>query len=364
MPRQPRQKQRRLWLALCLAVALGALVGWAWHTATQPTPFLVSSSSPPTQELLTASPRPAASADRRIPSPPTVDPTRLLAHVKALAFVRRTEAERSRARAYLSQALTSLGWSPTSQPFDSGLNLLAQRPGTDPEAGTILVAAHYDTVPGSPGADDNASGVAVILEIARLLHSRATPRTLQIAFFDREEAGLLGSLAFAADPARLVNLHGAIILDMVSFACHTAGCQRYPAGLPVASLRDRGDFLAAIGDLEHAPLLEAFQQPDQRDLPTVLTLPIPLKGLSTPDLLRSDHAPFWLKGVGAVLVTDTANFRSPHYHQPSDTFETLDPDFFAGAAQRVVNATAALLESTAPTRSRQSSATRSVEAPG
>ena len=79
-------------------------------------------------------------------------------------------------------------------------------------------------------------------------------------------------------------------------------------------------------------------------MPPVLTLPIPLKGLLTPDTLRSDHAPFWYQGVGAVLVTDTANLRTPHYHQPSDVPATLDRKFFTGAAQVVVNTTNALLE--------------------
>jgi hypothetical protein len=79
-------------------------------------------------------------------------------------------------------------------------------------------------------------------------------------------------------------------------------------------------------------------------LPAVVALPVPLKGLLTPDVLRSDHAPFWYKGIGAVLVTDTADLRSPHYHQSSDTLATIDRPFFAGSAQIVVNAVAKLLE--------------------
>ena len=131
---------------------------------------------------------------------------------------------------------------------------------------------------------------------------------------------------------------------MVGFACYTAGCQRYPAGLPIIPPTEQGDFLAVVGDSEHLPLLNTFQQSSQSSLPPVITLPVPLKGMLMPDTLRSDHAPFWYQGVGAVLLTDTANLRTPHYHQPSDTPATLDKSFFTGAAQIVVNATNRLLE--------------------
>ncbi len=287
-----------------------------------------------------------------------VNAEQLLSHVETLAFRRYTDAERSQARKYIYQVLTTLGWSPTLQSFESGVNVLAQRPGTNPEAGTILLAAHYDTVERSPGADDNATGVATVLEVARLLGSHPTPRTLQIAFFDREEEALRGSLAFvraginnisvdkevtSSQKGDLTNLRGAIILDMIGFACHTSGCQRYPEGLPVTPPSDKGDFLAVVADAEHSQLLNAFQQSKEPDLPPVLTLPIPFKGLLTPDVLRSDHAPFWYHGLGAVLVNDTANFRTPHYHQPTDKPKTIDRTFFVGAAQIVANAIISLL---------------------
>ncbi|NJO47556.1 MAG: M28 family peptidase [Oscillatoriales cyanobacterium RM2_1_1] len=84
------------------------------------------------------------------------------------------------------------------------------------------------------------------------------------------------------------------------------------------------------------------------ELPPVVTLPVPLKGIFTPDVLRSDHAPFWYQQIPAVLVTDTANLRSPHYHQPSDTLENLDREFFLGSAQVVVNTLAKLLNPDIP----------------
>ncbi len=273
---------------------------------------------------------------------------KLLAHIRALNYRRYTEAERDRTRSYLRKSLKQLGWKPELQTFEGGVNIFAQRQGTDAKAGSILVGAHYDTVPTSPGADDNATGVAVVLEVARLLGSRPTPRTLQLALFDSEELGLLGSRAFVADEKHLENLQGAIVMDMVGFACHKVGCQKYPQGLPIVPPSDKGDFLAVVGDMEHATLLDAFQPSGQDNLPPVLTLPVPLKGMLMPDTLRSDHAPFWYRGVGAVLLTDTANLRTPHYHQPSDTPATLDKSFFTASAQIVVNATTKLLEARSP----------------
>ena len=313
----------------------------------QPVSYITESSTtkntPPQEDIGGAEveSRPVTKAPPTVDAPP-VSGERLYKHVKALAKERYTEAERTQARNYITQELKASGWVPTLQAFKGGVNVVARRAGTDPEAGTILVASHYDTVKGSPGADDNATGVATILEIARSLGSRLTPRTLQIAFFDQEEEGLIGSLAFTGDRENLTNLRGAIILDMIGFACHAPGCQQYPEGLPLTPPSDRGDFLAVAGDIEHLPLLNSFGS--QPGLPPVVRVPVPLKGLATPDVLRSDHAPFWYRGIGAVIVSDTANFRSPHYHQPSDTPETLDGKFFVGAAQIVTNATAALLE--------------------
>lgn len=285
---------------------------------------------------------PTVIATKQLSKYPKVNSQKLFAHVQALNFQRYTETNRDRARNYLTQSLKKFGWSPTLQFFEGGVNIFAQHKGTDPSAGAILLAAHYDTVPNSPGADDNATGVAVVLEVARLL-TRPTPRTLQIAFFDQEEVGLHGSMAFANNKARLENLRGVIVLDMVGFACYTPGCQKYPTGLPLIPPTDKGDFLAAVGDTEHLPLLNAFQS-KETNLPPVLTLPIPLKGILMPDTLRSDHAPFWYQGVGAVLLTDTANLRTPHYHQPSDIPTNIDRSFFTGAAQIIVNTTTKLLD--------------------
>ncbi|MBE9213537.1 M28 family peptidase [Plectonema cf. radiosum LEGE 06105] len=285
-------------------------------------------------------------------NPPQVDSQRLFANVQKLSFQRFTDAERRRTRDYITKELKKLGWEPALEEFPTGVNIFTEKQGRDRNAGSILIAAHYDTVLNSPGADDNASGVAVLLEIARLFGSSSTPRTLQLAFFDKEEAGLLGSRAFVNNPARLENLRGVVVLDMVGYACYTSGCQKSPSGLPITPISDKGDFLAVVGDTEHLPLINVFNNVENVEnninnsskLPPVFTLPVPLKGVFTPDVLRSDHAPFWLQGIGALLVTDTANLRSYYYHQPSDTPANIERNFFTGAAQLIVNVTDSLLQ--------------------
>ena len=282
-------------------------------------------------------------------STPQVSTTRLFTHLQNLSGDRTqrsaksdryTLKNRTSARNYITASLKNLNWLHNLQRFTDGINIIAERPGTSPKAGTIIVAAHYDTVPGSPGADDNASGVATLLEIARIFSNISTPQTLKLVFFDAEEIGLRGSLAFTANKANLANLNGVVVMDMIGFGCYTPNCQKYPPGLPIIPPSNRGDFLAVVGDAEHLQLLNAFTS---TTLP-VITLPIPLKGLFTPDVLRSDHAPFWYQGIGAVLVTDTANLRSPHYHQSTDTVANIDRAFFTSAAQVVVNATHRLLQ--------------------
>ncbi len=325
---------KRLWLAIALLITTGlAIIGAGWRPLQSP--------------ALVVETLYEQAAEPPITENPTVNLERLLADLQGLSFERFEPGDRQRARGYITSALETAGWTPQLYPFESGgvagVNVLAERPGNDPEAGKILLAAHYDSVERSPGADDNATGVATILETARLLANSSTPRTLQLALFDLEEAGLVGSNAFAEDPTQLETLRAAVVLDMVGYSCNTPGCQQYPPMLPIAPPSDRGLFLAGLGDQGHFPLLQALQQATRPNLPPVFSLPIPLIGSLTPDLVRSDHAVFWKKGIGAVLVTDTANFRNPNYHQTTDTPSTINAEFFVGSAQIVVNAVNLLL---------------------
>ncbi|MEL6816826.1 MAG: M28 family peptidase [Cyanobacteria bacterium J06598_3] len=296
----------------------------------------------------------------------SVDEAQLMAHVKAIAQPRTTAPEKSAARQYITEQLTKYGLTFEQQPYHhpgtgavetGGVNIVTTLPGNDPNASTFVLGAHYDTPANVPGADDNGSAIAALLETVRLLTpvmnplaaANPFPHTLKLVFFDQEEqqpdgSGLLGSLAFTQEPTNIANVEGAVILDMIGYACRTEGCQRYPQGLPTQTLPTTGDFLAVLGLSTHTDLIGAFMGSATTTWPLVLSLPIPKTTLSMfPDLMRSDHAPFWEKEIPAVFVTDTANFRNANYHTQKDTPETLDPSFFRGSAQHVVNAVTTLL---------------------
>jgi Zn-dependent M28 family amino/carboxypeptidase len=266
-----------------------------------------------------------------------VSADRLRHHVEALAFPRHYVAERAanrRARDLLLGLLQGFGYTPSLQgAYD---NIVASS-GPAGEAPYLLLGAHYDSVPGTPGADDNASAVAVCLECARLLKEHDLGPTL-IVLFNREEDGLLGSRDFvthlAADPRWVVG--EAHVFEMVGFCTRAAGSQRVPPGLPGVIAPDVGDFLALLANrrsnaiAEDLLTLAATYVPQ----PPVLALKIYL-GVERyfSHLLRSDHAPFWEAGIPAVMWTDTSEFRNPHYHLASDTPDTLDYAFLSRVAQ-------------------------------
>jgi len=223
-------------------------------------------------------------------------------------------------------------------------NIIADGPGKDPDQ-VVIVCAHYDAVVGSPGADDNASGVAAVLAVARALAPIETRASLRAVAFAFEEQGLVGSRRYVAslDKAERARVAGVFNIEMIGYATRKQGSQRYPEGLeavfPPGRFPTTGDFIGAIGKLGDGGLSASLE--DARAYVPALrveTVAIPGFALAlAPDLLRSDHAPFWLAGIPAVMIGDTADFRSPHYHQASDKVETLDLGF-ADAVVRWLNA--------------------------
>lgn len=217
-------------------------------------------------------------------------------------------------------------------------NIIA-RLAPQPATPSFLIGAHFDTVEGTPGADDNASGVAVLLEAARLL-SRAKPR-LPVVFcaFNLEELNMVGSTHLAQKlKGSRAKIEGMISLEMVGYTDPRPGSQKYPVGLKWF-YPDRGDFIGIIGNWKSAPLLRRFSRL-MRQVPglPVETLSVPGNGGLIPEVRLSDHSPFWDAGYPALLVTDTSFFRNPHYHRPTDTLETLDLNFMARVCTGVVTA--------------------------
>lgn len=207
-----------------------------------------------------------------------------------------------------------------------------------------LVGAHYDSVAGTPGADDNASAVAVLLELARRLADHPLP--LRFVAFTLEEPPAFGtpwqgSRRFCREMRRRgETTAGAVILEMVGF---TAPVQPYPAALERRGYRETGDFVGVVGDRgsqDFALRLVAGMKA-ARTVP-VESLIVGLRGWLLPIARLSDHASFWDRGWPAVMVTDTAFLRNPNYHCPSDTPDTLDYGFMTRVTDALETAIRAL----------------------
>ena len=213
------------------------------------------------------------------------------------------------------------------------LNLPSQARGKKKDLPPILIGAHYDTVPGTPGADDNATGVAVLMELARKFAAEPLRYPLRLVAFDMEEYGLLGSADYAALlHQQKQQLRLMISLEMLGYKDSTAGSQSYPPPLE-RFYPDRGDFIALIGNLRTLPDLIGMSRNIRKAGVSSQWLPVPNRGLIVPQTRRSDHAPFWDLGYPAMMVTDTAFLRNPHYHKSSDAIATLDLDFLSGVCE-------------------------------
>lgn len=257
-------------------------------------------------------------------------------HVRALAtgigerHVRRPHALEE-AACYIEEAWERAGFVVASQVYDvEGVacrNLEVEVPAAPGGDGRILVVgAHYDTVPGSPGADDNASGVALLIEGARALRGKGLRRAVRFVAFVNEEppwfhTPRMGSNVYAARCVeRGEKVHAMLCLESLGYFRHDKGSQAYPALLGFL-YPDVGDFVAVVGNLRSRVLVrEVSRALREADVP-VQTLVSPL---ALPGVDWSDHASFWAHGFPAVMLTDTAPFRNPSYHRESDLPEDLD----------------------------------------
>jgi Zn-dependent M28 family amino/carboxypeptidase len=201
-------------------------------------------------------------------------------------------------------------------------------------------------VVGTPGADDNASGVAVLLESARILSRAASVSPLLFCAFNLEELNMIGSRAFARKlKASGTRVDAMISLEMVGYTDPRPGSQKLPVGLS-GLYPDRGDFIGVVGNWKSNTLLNKFAA-GMRGISKlqVETLSVPGKGMLVPAVRLSDHSPFWDLGYPALMVTDTSFYRNPHYHRSTDTVETLDLDFMAKVCEGVVRGVVGLQRS-------------------
>jgi Zn-dependent M28 family amino/carboxypeptidase len=271
---------------------------------------------------------------------------RLFAHLQALVGERHPLSSKQKlhqVQTYLSEQFRKTGAVVDLHPFgalsETYHNVVATV-GAHRHAPPLIVAAHFDTVEQSPGADDNASGVAVLLEVARLAQGLALTRPVRFIAFNLEEENLLGSLAYAtALRTSGQAILGAIVLECVGYARSEPGSQQRPPHVPV-EVPSVGDFLAVVGNDTSKGLVTAITSSGGRAVPPFKMIPlvVPGRGEVLPDTRRSDHAAFWDQGFPAVMLTDTANFRNPHYHRPTDTIDTLNLTFLSDVTLAVTAA--------------------------
>ena len=260
----------------------------------------------------------------------------LARHVQTLAtevgerHVHRPDALDAAAH-YIESELAAIGFAVNRQTYRvqgvACANLEVVLPGQRWPDESIVVGAHYDTVEGSPGADDNASAVAALIEIARLLKGRALARTLKLVAFVNEEPpffffGQMGSQVYArAARHRKEAIRLMISLEMLGYYRDAPGSQAYPP-LFRHFHPDRGNFIAFVSNLRSRGVMRQAARAFRRHSA------FPLETSATfgwiPGVAWSDHLAFWRENYPAFMCTDTAFLRNPNYHSANDTPDTLD----------------------------------------
>lgn len=251
---------------------------------------------------------------------------------------------------YLKKCLTDAGYTVTGEAFGTDaheVNLCCELTGTG--TGAVLeIGAHWDSVSTSPGADDNASGCAGLLEIARVLmadHKKGLKlaRTVRFCLFGGEEDSPICTGSRHHVKSLKSAPHGVIVLEMIGYRSTTKGSQRIPSSLamlvPAVAKLDTGDFIAAIGIADAASFLDELETAGKTHKLPVAAVKLPTGSTyAGSDVSRSDHAPYWAAGHKGVMVTDTAEFRNPNYHKSTDLIGTLDFDFAEQVTATVADA--------------------------
>ena len=207
-------------------------------------------------------------------------------------------------------------------------NIWAEKWGTGSPERIVVVGAHYDTVTGTPGADDNASGIAGLLELARLLTNEQMDKTVQFVAFTLEEPPFfrsrsMGSYVYAKGlKERREKIEGMICLESIGYFLDDPGSQMFPLPFLRFFYPGKGNFITFVSDLGSKGFLKNLI------VPFMHAADLKAESFSAPSFVPgvdlSDHRSFWKHGFKALMVTDTALYRNPNYHGPGDLAETLD----------------------------------------
>ncbi len=237
-------------------------------------------------------------------------------------------------------------------------NIIGKNPGTGTTGETYILGGHFDTRSNSPGADDNGSAVAGMLEAMRILSQYPSKKTIKFIGFDLEEDGLLGSARYVSNG--ILNgeiVAGMIDFEMIGYYSEVPNSQSFPPGFSqlfpvayndVASQEFKGNFITNVGKTgASGTLMNSFKTASQTYVPALRTVNVETVAnwqQLTPDLGRSDHAPFWIANRPAIMLTDGADFRNPNYHTAGDTVGTLNFTFMSNVVKGAVATLAELAE--------------------
>lgn len=317
---------RRLASSLSLSLALLALACSSEEPAKAPPAATRSDAGKQSEAASDAAVSSCGDSSEAIAA--CVDEARLRADVNFVAKARVPGSAHWQAVQDLcAQRFAEYGFEVERHRYATGVNVIGERRGTGKPDEQVIISAHYDHIADCPGADDNATGVAAVLETARVLKGVELERTLRLACWDEEERGLIGALAYAARAKeRGDKIIAMTSLEMIGYKSDAPDSQKIPTGFDVlfpqqyaavAANQFRGDFVSLVGLDTVAALSEAFvQRAKQGGLPSsliTLTRDMATNPLLS-DLSRSDHAAFWLQGFPSLLVTDSSNFRYAQYH--------------------------------------------------
>jgi Zn-dependent M28 family amino/carboxypeptidase len=284
---------------------------------------------------------------------PEVSPARLEAHVRALSerFAPRDHRHPEnldRAAAYVGEEFDQAGGAVAFQSFPAGgatyRNVIASFGPDTPER--IVVGAHYDAAGPHPAADDNASGVAGLIELSHLLGRASLPIRVELVAYPLEEppffrTGQMGSAVHAGSLRREgVRVRAMLALEMIGYFSDAAGSQSFPVGILRAFYPSRGNFVLVAGQMGQGSLVRRVKRAMRGGSA------LPVRSINAPRWIPgidfSDHVNYWDAGYDAAMITDTAFYRNPYYHTARDTPETLDYARMAMVVQGVYAAVLAL----------------------
>lgn len=362
-----------------LALLLCACTPTANETTDQPTTTAATTTATPTTSPTTTDPKttdtpdppdPTTSAEGTTGDPnpcdetpqalaDCVDPEQWEDHLAFIADIRTPGTSHWEAVQDLcASRLEEYGYEVVLHKYGTGTNVVGRRLGATAPEQQVLIGAHYDHIEDCHGADDNASGLAAALEVARVLALAEFDRTVIVACWDEEELGLVGSEAYVAAAKNtgdeiLINFN----YDMIGYYDEAPNSQTVPSGFEIAfpdayaeleATAFKGDFITAVADSDsHDHLLALGAAADRIGLKkSLLELPAGAESLEAfADLRRSDHAPFWDAGYPAVFLTDTGEFRNPNYHCMGgpDEVSDLTASFAVGVTRITVEAAAVAL---------------------